>query len=336
MESLGPLSPQVVVNDASAGTRPWNNPGNAKISDDTYATATLLEEFVASQYLKATDFGFKLPAGATIVGVKLDVEKHADGEGTGINDPGVADWEIKLVVGGAIIGEDNKGAVTLWPLVDTIFSYGGDSELWGLGLTPEKINLSDFGVAFRARGDQWGGMVSWPEAFVDHMQLTVYYEPPPLDRIPSPFEPGIIKDIYSGDPYLTLGPDGATLTFVGGQPAMDQGFENQAIISLFTEEGWEGNAFISDPDKKIGSDFMAATRKPITLNSLSDIEQSAVRALKSPAFGRVTATAINPTSNSLKVDILIQPPGQDSRTIILTRHGLNWQAQALNPAHERV
>ena len=144
------------------------------------------------------------------------------------------------------------------------------------------------------------------------------------------------NDIYSGDPYLILGPNGSRLTFVGGQPIMDQGFENQVVISLFTEPDWEGNAFIADPDKKIGSDFMAATRKPITLSSLTDIEQAAVRALSNPAFGRVTATATNPVSNALRVEILIEPPGQDSQTIILTRHGLNWQAQALNPAHERV
>lgn len=144
------------------------------------------------------------------------------------------------------------------------------------------------------------------------------------------------NDIFSGDPYLTLGPNGSRLTFVGGQPVMDQGLENQVVISLFTDEGWEGNAFIADPDRKVGSDFMAATRKPITLSSLTGIEQAAVRALKSPAFGRVTATATNPTSNSLRVEILIEPPGQDSKTIILTRNGLNWQAQALNPAHGRV
>ena len=143
-------------------------------------------------------------------------------------------------------------------------------------------------------------------------------------------------DIYSGDPYLTLGPDGSTLHFTGGQPVMDQGLENQAIISLFTDEGWAGNAFIADPDKKAGSDFLAATRKPITLSQLTEIEQAAVRALKSPAFGRVTATATNPVSNALRVEILIQAPGQDSRTIILTRSGLNWQAQALNPAHGKV
>lgn len=143
-------------------------------------------------------------------------------------------------------------------------------------------------------------------------------------------------DIFSGDPYLTLGPDGSTLTFKGGQPVMDQGFENHVIIALFTLPGWAGNIFFQNPDQKIGSDFLEATRKPITLQSLTDIEQAAVRALESPAFGKVTATAINPVSDRLEITILIEPPGQDIRTLILTRNGLNWQAQAMNPAHKRI
>ena len=143
-------------------------------------------------------------------------------------------------------------------------------------------------------------------------------------------------DIFSGDPYLTLGPNGATMTYIGGQPVMDQGLENLAMISLFTRPGWAGNVFFPDVNQRVGSDFVEAATQPITLQSLTDIEQAAVRALDSPAFGRVTATATNTASDFIRVDITIEPPGQDSATIILTRNGLNWQAQAANPAHARV
>lgn len=143
-------------------------------------------------------------------------------------------------------------------------------------------------------------------------------------------------DIFSGDPYITLGPDGSRLHYIGGQPVMDQGLENLAMISLFTRPGWAGNALVVDPDQQIGSDFVEAANQPITLQSLTDVEQAAVRALDSPAFGRVTVTATNPESDRLLVRILIEPPGQDSAIIILTRNGLNWQAQAANPAHARV
>lgn len=142
---------------------------------------------------------------------------------------------------------------------------------------------------------------------------------------------------FSGDPYIIIGPDGARLTFIGGQPVMDEGIENQAIISLFTAEGWAGNALFQDPNQKIGSGrFLKAASQPITLKSLIDMEQGAVADLASPIFGRVTAEAYNPSSDKTITEITIRPPGQDSKTIILTRNGVNWQAQALNPAHERV
>lgn len=146
-----------------------------------------------------------------------------------------------------------------------------------------------------------------------------------------------MTDIFSGDPYLTVGPNGSRLHYTGGQPLMDQGIENLAIISLFSEADWAGNTLIKDPDQQLNTGrFLKAARQPITITSLTDVEQGAVADLSNPAFGRVTATATNPVSDRLIVKILIEPPGQDSATIILTRNGLNWQAQALNPANARV
>ncbi len=145
-----------------------------------------------------------------------------------------------------------------------------------------------------------------------------------------------MTDIFQGDPLITLGPNGSRVHYTGGQPILDQGVENLAIISLFSKPDWVGNALISNPDQQIGADFVEAANQPITIQSLTDVEQSAVRALDSPVFGRVTATATNPESDRLNVRILIEPPGQDSATIILTRNGLNWQAQATNPAHARI
>jgi hypothetical protein len=143
-------------------------------------------------------------------------------------------------------------------------------------------------------------------------------------------------NIFSGDPYLTLGVDGSELHYKGGQPVMDQGIENQALIALFTSKGWAGNALFEDINQQIGSDFIEAANQPITLQSLVDIEQAALRALESPLFGNITVTVTNPESSIIKVEITIEPPGQDSAIIILTRNGLNWQAQASNPAHERI
>jgi phage gp46-like protein len=144
-----------------------------------------------------------------------------------------------------------------------------------------------------------------------------------------------MTDIFSGDPRLFLSENGSRLIFRGGQPVMDRGLENLALISLFTSRGWVGNTLFSDIDQQIGSDFEEAAKQPITLSMLNDVAQAAERALDNPAFGNVTVTIENPNSNRLNVTILIEPPGQDSRALILSRNGDNWIAQKIEPAEGR-
>ena len=143
-----------------------------------------------------------------------------------------------------------------------------------------------------------------------------------------------MTDRFQGDPALSLGPNGSTLTFRGGQPIMDQGLENQAQISLFTAEGWPGN-FLLSPDGQIGSDFEETARGAITVASLARVEQAAKTALAAPIFGDIEALAINPESWRLDVGIIVGPPG-DRETILLTRNGQNWINQAANPASEQI
>jgi phage gp46-like protein len=145
-----------------------------------------------------------------------------------------------------------------------------------------------------------------------------------------------MTNIFQGDPRMTLGKNGASLEFVGGQPVMDQGLENQAIIALFTGNGWAGNTLFADPNKKAGSDFEKSTRKAITITSLNDMRDAAEKALESPIFGDVTVSVTNPKSNRLDFIIEIKSPGGDLKTLLLTRNGQNWISQSENPAYRRL
>ena len=53
-----------------------------------------------------------------------------------------------------------------------------------------------------------------------------------------------MTDPFDGDPKLILTQNGATLQYLGGQPVLDRGVENQATIALFTAPGWCGNKFL--------------------------------------------------------------------------------------------
>lgn len=146
-------------------------------------------------------------------------------------------------------------------------------------------------------------------------------------------------DRTQGDPKITMGPDGADLTFKGGQPVMDSGLENAVFISLFSAGSWFGNSYF-DESVPIKSRFYELSLKAITVSRLAELEQ-AIKADLAPlvalgAFDDPEVTVSNPTGERLNVEIIIRPPGSDAVTILLSRYGANWSVQSTNPANERV
>ncbi len=153
-------SPSTIVNDSSAGSTAWTNPGNAASDDGSYATAGMAGA-TTTQYLKATNFGFSLPGGSTVNGIGVAINR----KGTLTRN---SDSELRLVVGGSVSGDD-KASATTWTTSDATATYGGSSDLWGLSLSDTDINSSDFGVALRAQSSNTAN------ASVDHITITVYY-----------------------------------------------------------------------------------------------------------------------------------------------------------------
>lgn len=163
--SSGPNSPGTMADDATLSGNAWSNVNNATASDNTYATATI-DMFSSTHYLKATNFGFAIPSGATIDGVVAAVEAK-------VTDVDGVDRSIKLVKGGTIQGDEKARSTPsyYWPISDTVISFGANNDLWGLTLSDTDVNASDFGFVVSA-GRDGGGM---GPASVDHMTLTVYY-----------------------------------------------------------------------------------------------------------------------------------------------------------------
>lgn len=142
---------------------------------------------------------------------------------------------------------------------------------------------------------------------------------------------------FEGDPKLILTIDGADLVYRDGQPVMDSGLENNALIALFTQPGWVGNVLLDD-DQQIGSDFESQARGTLTLSKLGDIENAASRALSSDlqTLTENNAEITNPIGNQLNMLLRLAPPGEDVNLLLTSKNGLNWRSQALNPANEKV
>lgn len=136
--------------------------------------------------------------------------------------------------------------------------------------------------------------------------------------------------MMQGDPKLILTADGSSLQFTGGQPLMDQGLENLALISLFTRPGWVGNQLIKS---EIGSDFEEAVDQPITRQSLERVRDAAVKAMDSKLFGSVAVEVTNPTGHRINVIIRIDRTGA---ALELSREGGVWYYQSLEPAHRGI
>jgi phage gp46-like protein len=149
----------------------------------------------------------------------------------------------------------------------------------------------------------------------------------------------IRKNRFQGDPAVKLTENGASMTFKGGQPIMDQGVHNSVLISLFTKPGWWGNSLMRKESQKIGSNF-ERQRTIIDIKTINETTDDATLALKwmkdTNLASKIDITVTNPNLNNLKTKILITPPSGTAAEFLLQKNGIRWIMQALNPASERL
>lgn len=139
----GPRSASAFATDsggAPAGATDWSNINDVADPDAGYATSDMSDNGFgtgASYFLMLTDFGFDIPADATITGIfvvwRAAQNADVDIASTQLLKAGVADGtDYGSTVGGALTGIAN--------------AYGGLKDLWGTTWTPAEVNASDFGV----------------------------------------------------------------------------------------------------------------------------------------------------------------------------------------------
>ena len=154
-------------NNAVAGDVAWTSTGNIVSSNNVRATCALRgEPFQSSQYLRASNFGFAIPAGATINGIKVEWEKKADFTNE------LKDTAIRIVKADGSIGTTDKSSAVNWPLTEAFTTYGGATDLWGETWTSADINDVDFGSALRVVVISGGGD---NDPLVDSCRITISY-----------------------------------------------------------------------------------------------------------------------------------------------------------------
>jgi hypothetical protein len=160
--------PDAVFEQKVTGGVAWTGLGDADESDDTWATtASALDAGKTTNQLKASAFGFVLPAKAEVKGVAVAIERHATGSATALKD-----GEVRVLVKG--IPLSTNGAKTAsWPTVDAVASYGSATELWGASsITKADVEASDFGVLLTVTA------TASATPRVDAITVTVHFDDP--------------------------------------------------------------------------------------------------------------------------------------------------------------
>ena len=162
MADTGATYPQTAGTDGTGVD--WGDYDNIKV-EAGYAYAILAAQDL-SKLLRASNFGFSIPPGATIDGVLAEISLQANSAGK------IKDIAAILVDENGFNIGDNQLKDEYLPSSPTTWEYGGSTDKWGATLTPAIINDADFGVRFSVKN--YSTTTSW-NALVYFIRLTVYY-----------------------------------------------------------------------------------------------------------------------------------------------------------------
>lgn len=162
--------PGTAEDNAGTGTVAWTNVSNIKSLDGAYATSSL-PSGARTHYAVATNLGFSIPTGATIVGVRAVVYRRWNLASELPEGPKfIEDFEVKLVKGGVISGI-NHARAEAWTSSRVGAEYGGPEDLWGIALTQADVNSATFGFAICASNTNEVKLA----AAIDAMAMSIYY-----------------------------------------------------------------------------------------------------------------------------------------------------------------
>lgn len=176
MASQGPNYPGTVATETGpSGDNDWTNPSNVSADDATEAqiTAATYDAGDHSFRLKATNFGFSIPSGATINGIIVEIDRR-DFAGD------AQDQEVRLYDSSSTLVGDDKQTATSWPSTSAVATYGSSSDTWAAGLDAADINSANFGVALIVLANSANTDIG-----VDYIRVTVHYTETNITVTPS-------------------------------------------------------------------------------------------------------------------------------------------------------
>lgn len=155
-------------------THSWASPGNvtSQSGSSTSNLATSGGGVYVLPYIRASNFGFAIPTGATILGIEVEV---VWGSGSSV----YTQQDLRLAWGASAVNlstANRADGSTLNTMDQSLEVWGGAADLWGelaSTLNPTVINSSDFGWVFKANRADTNTFLNTIR--IDCMRATVYY-----------------------------------------------------------------------------------------------------------------------------------------------------------------
>lgn len=248
------------VGENNGSGRVWNNPGNITADDTNYATAALTGN-ETSRYLRARDFGFTIPTGATITGISVTIMRQSSSNAGGNS---VDDNVVRLMKNLTLAG-NNYATTTDWPTTMSAANYGtGTTDMWGTTWTEADINNANFGLYFRVTNESGNNRT----ASVDYVEITVYYtNPAPTITTFSPNN----ACVNSGSTVIIGGTNftGATNVTFNGTAATFTVNSSTQITAVLPNGANTGNISVTTPNGTANSATSFTVNALPTVNSIT-------------------------------------------------------------------
>lgn len=163
--STGTISEQ-----SNSGTHNWvsSTLGNGYAEDNLFIQGNDIEHVdETSNILRISNFNFSFPANALITEVKFTLRKGANGGDK------LVDQQVRLETYGSYLS-NNLAESGNWTQTITTSIYRGDESTWGIPLTADALNRSDFAILLQA-GRNSNSTTSNQSPEIDFFSMQVSY-----------------------------------------------------------------------------------------------------------------------------------------------------------------
>ena len=181
--------------DEGADDNDWVSITNIGADDTTYAsiTANTFDNPDTSFLVKATNFVTGVPAGSTIDGIMVEIERYS----TSTSEES-SDYDVCLTKDGATRVGSDYSTGDVYNTAPEKITYGGSTDKWGTTWSQAEVVATTFGVLYKAYATDANA-----EAFVDYIRVTIYYTLPIIDVSVSPTSCDFGTVVAGSTPYTT-------------------------------------------------------------------------------------------------------------------------------------